>query len=298
MLRSFYNFAVACLVIFSAIATLILFERDYFNRVDTQGIVGLLFIGFFAVFFFFYCAYLITRWGRNIRYGHVLSCLNQGFSHVHAAMRNPNPTPETIMKSVGKLCDSLATAFSVVTGTPCAIAVKLLSSKAGGDPGVRIRVVTMCRNSESEAQRDYPGDYHWLQDNTAFVSILENLSSARGRFFFSNRLPWYDGYRNTSFQAVGGAPQVANIPVWREWMRYWKWKLPYKSTVVAPICPGINTERKVDNLIGFLCVDSPRMGVFRERFDTEVMGGVADGIFNAVARYVELIERKADEPGR
>lgn len=230
MLRSLFKFLLLSLSGFSALATLILFRRDYFHQTNSEGVVAIAFVGFFAVFFFILCGYLLTRWGRNIRYGHMLTCLNHGFSHIHASTRNPNATSDTIMKAVENLCHSVATAFSVVTGSPCAVTVKLLSTRADVDPSVRIRVVTMCRNSESAPQREYTGD-HWLDANTDFISILKNITTPRGRYFFSNRLPWRENYSNTSFDVYGGAPKAANVPLWREFIRYWRWPLPYKSTV-------------------------------------------------------------------
>jgi hypothetical protein len=291
VLRSLYDFLFAFLAISAAIATLILFKRDYFGGVSDQGKIAVIFVGFFATAFFLYSLLLTVRWGRTVRYGLVLPYLNQGFSHVHSATRGANPTSREILEACKKLCDTMATAFCVLTSSPCSVSIKIFAKPATAQQEVRIRAMTMCRDSQSSGMRDYPSTTpHWLDENTDFRSIVENISKPRGRFFFSNRLPFYYGYRNTSFSICGGEPTTPNIPGLREFFRYWRWPLPYKSTIVSPICPGISSQRVPNNLVGFLCVDSPRIGAFRERFDTEILIGVADGIFTAVAKYVDLVE--------
>ena len=42
--------------------------------------------------------------------------------------------------------------------------------------------------------------------------------------------------------------------------------------------------RKRENVIGFLCVDSPNLGAFRNNYDVELLLGCADGIFNTVKK--------------
>jgi hypothetical protein len=291
MLRALYDFLFTLLAIAAGIATLILFKRDYFGHATDEGKIAIIFVGFFAVLFFAYSLSLHVRWGRAVRYGLVLPYLNQGFSHIHAATRAADPNSQHILEACRKLCDTMAAAFCVLTSSPCSVAIKIFAQRPDAQPEVRVRVLTMCRDSQSSGMRDYPStNSHWLDENTDFRSIVENISKPRGRFFFSNRLPLYYGYRNTSFAVCGGEPSATNFPGLREFLRYWRWPLPYKSTIVSPICPGISSQRLPDNLIGFLCVDSPRMGAFREKFDTEILVGIADGIFTAVAKYVDLVE--------
>lgn len=86
-----------------------------------------------------------------------------------------------------------------------------------------------------------------------------------------------------------GAAQ-RRIPVHQDFLRVWRWPLPYRSAIVVPICPGISAKRMPSELIGFLCVDSPRLGAFKKQFDTEVMIGVADGIYNVISLYVARLE--------
>ncbi len=63
-------------------------------------------------------------------------------------------------------------------------------------------------------------------------------------------------------------------------LRNWKWPLPYKSTIVVPICPI--EENTLAGLVGFLCVDSTRNLAFKKDYDVELLLGIAEGIYNTV----------------
>jgi hypothetical protein len=293
VLRVAYEFLFAWLAILAGIATLILFRRDYFGKAGEEGKIAIIFIGVFAIVFFLYALGIHVRWGRAVRYGSIISYVNQGFGHVHAANRDSKATSQRILDACRSLCDNIASAFSLLTSSPCSVSIKVFATPPTGRPEVRISVLTMCRDSQSSGMRDYrTSNPHWLDENTDFRSILENISKPGGRFFFSNQLPFYYGYRNTSF-ATYGEPEPSNIPVLSAFLRYWRWPLPYQSTIVCPICPGISSQRVLDNLIGFLCVDSPRMGAFRRSSDPEILVGIADGIFTAIVNYMDLKERES-----
>lgn len=292
MIRSLYDFLFALLAIVGAIVSLILFGHDYFGQFQDQARIAIVFLGIFALVFFVYSVSLHARWGRAVRYGLVLPYLNQGFSHVHNAVRAEPPSPPHLFEACRHLCGNLATAFSVLTGSPCAVSIELIKgSRNNGEE--RLSVVTMCRDDQSSGMRDYPDSAksteHWLDQNSDFASIFANISTPRGRFFISNRLPFLSGYRNTDFEKYGGDPALSWIPFWQYIHRWWRWPLPYKSMLVSPICPGLGSKRVADNLVGFLCVDSPRLFVFKEKFDTEILMGVSDGIYAAVNKYVNSV---------
>lgn len=291
MIRAIYDYLFAILTILGGIAALLLFDHDYFGKLKNEALVAVIFIGIFAVIFLVYAMCLHAVWGRAVRYGLLLPYLNQGFSHIHDATREVPPNPDRILQACRHLCGSVATAFTVLTATPCAVSIELIEANQV-DGKKRLSVVTMCRDEQSSGLRDYPdapGIQHWLDENSDFSSILQNISTPRGRFFISNRLPFLAGYQNTSFAKYGGNPPLSRIPLWRHIHRLWRWPLPYKSAMVSPICPGLASKRAADNLVGFLCVDSPRLFVFKEQFDTEILMGVADGIFAAVDKYLDLV---------
>jgi hypothetical protein len=290
MLRSLYGFFFAILAIAAAVTGLIIFGHDYFKAFRNETLAGVIFIGAFAVVSFVYAMFLHVRWGRAVRYGLVLPYLNQGFTHIHDATRENPANSDHLLEACRNLCGNVATAFSVLTGSPCSVCIKVLAEEQF-EERTRLRVVTMCRDNQSSDMRDYPQATpvkHWLDENSDFSRILQHISTPRGRFFISNRLPFYPGYRNTSFANYGGDPG-GDIPGFRGLYRLWRWPLPYKSVVESPICPGISSKRSPDNLVGFLRVDSPRMFVFKEKFDTEILMGVADGIFTAVEKYLDSV---------
>ena len=103
----------------------------------------------------------------------------------------------------------------------------------------------------------------------------------------SNQLPFLFDYKNSSLELYDDyADEKAFFP-FKVFLRYWRWPLPYKSSIVVPICPGISTERSKETLLGFLCVDSPRLFAFKREFDVDIMNGVADGLYNVILKLKE-----------
>lgn len=282
------SFLANILGVTAALATLAGFYFQWIKPAEpeTSLLVGVSFLGMFATYFFL--AHLFTRakWERRGRYAESLQRLNAGFEEVHYLNRHANQANSREIKSgFRSLCTNLAEALTYATAAQCFVCIKVLRKTGDG----QITVRTLCRDERSSRarreadNRTRSGEIeHPVEGNTAYE---ESVASQRGRFI-SNKLPILSAYRNTSHRLYGGHPPegpIGSLPV-----RYWRWKLPYKSTIVVPITPPRSSENPFSSeegpgLVGFLCVDSPKMGVFKDDYDTEIMKGVADGVYSTLA---------------
>ena len=61
-----------------------------------------------------------------------------------------------------------------------------------------------------------------------------------------------------------------------------EWKLPYYSEIVVPIIPLENKNQDKYKILGFICVDSNKINCFTEKYDTAILLGVADGIYDII----------------
>lgn len=291
MIKSLANLVLVFLGGLASLIAIIAFWNDYFKKTGNEGQIAVAFLGGLAVYFLVVSVYYQIVWGRKVRYAEVLPHINFGFSYVHDELRNAPPDLDKIAMACERVCTQVTHAFSVIAAAPCSASIKVLAQQESQNQETRLKVLTLARDQQSSSSRNYGVHLdHWIEMNTDFKFLLERISSPRGRYFFSNRLPYLSNYQNTSIELYGGEPKPVHIWGWYHLVRYWQWPLPYKSTIVVPICPAISSKRTQANLIGYLCLDCSRMGAFKKHYDIELMEGVADGLYNLVSQYVKLVE--------
>jgi len=271
------SYLVTFVGIAGAMATLVTFYYQFIPNTMTREAIALAVISFYGFYFFSAHLLLKARFDRNSRYGQALRPLNLGFTEIHRLIRQ-GKVAEEALRSFEYLADQLATVFSTITSVECSVCIKIMQN-ADRD---HITYETLCRNKSAGRERTNADDesrakniQHTLQENTAFKSALHNKTGA----FISNRLPLLSPYHNSSFQIYGDSYQGMNVI-----RRLRRWTLPYKSALVVAIRPYHGSSGS-DTIIGFLCIDSPRMGVFSEGHQIEIMQGVADGMYNAISAY-------------
>ena len=281
MLRVLRDWFVSLLAIFAALITVVSYVEGFFPKFQQEALAAVLFLGGFAILFFLESIWLRVAWGRERLYGRALPIINDGFSQVHDAMRECLDDQDIPLKVGKSVCETLvsrvAEAMSLVAGTRCSAAIKVLARDVGAN---KAYAVTFARSENTRRKRcsvDGPDYKHYIDDNTDFRQILENISTYQGRFFFANHLSLLYGYTNTSFKTYG--KPHSNVILRVLW-----WPLPYKSSIVVPICPDIAEKKREDLLAGFLCIDARRPGAFRRNFDTDLLVGVADGVYNLLRR--------------
>jgi hypothetical protein len=198
-----------------------------------------------------------------------------------------------------QICNSVAQAFSLVTGKNCRVSIKMLEDD--------LTIRTYCRDNFSSLKAESVDNdlVLRLNDNTDFHDLwyAQNRCS---RYFFCNDLPrlWMNRmYRTSSFKYYKREPVHksilgANILL--------SWPLPYKSTIVWPIryAPGLRppahpTERAAVEdwyFWGFLCVDCPDTGAFKERIDPELGAAVADQLYILLEELQAGLTRRDSPP--
>lgn len=275
MRRLVGQYLLTIISLVAAAITIYQYKVSQFDAAQQNEKISILFLGGLASFFLIESLYYRIRWGRESRYARVLENVNKAFTTVHY-LDMVNESVAKINNEMMVFCSNCAFAFSFITGSKCAVAVKIITM-IENDGTKDFATQTLFRDGESNAKRKQTNDgtVHWISQNTDFSVIMEHFRDPARRHFLSNRLPFIDFYQNTSFKDYGN-PQTSDVRFFNKLVRNRTWPLPYKSTLVVPICP-MNSKLKTD-IIGFLCVDSSDRGVFKKRFDLDLLIGIADGM--------------------
>ncbi len=274
ILRDYIISAIGLVAGLIAIFTLI---ANLWKFANAEAKIGLVVISCFAAWFFVESLYNKATLSRAAKYGSALSSINLAFSFVHG-LDSRNLNLSQVSADLNIFCDHIAKAYTTITGAKCACCIKVLSWRTDGHGTKRLAADTAFRDTESLHSRPIgdPKIIHWVEENSDFVMILERFHHGGQRYFLGNRLPFHYGYRNTSFKRYGHD----SFSEERSIIRYIRWPLPYRSTIVAPICSLRETAK--DRVVGFLCIDSNRLNVFKRFFDVDLLLGIADGIHRPI----------------
>lgn len=272
MFRIFWDFIYSFIGLIASLVTLTFFVEKLSPTLSADGRLAVIFIGVLFLWFFLENIFLKIRWGRERKYAQTLALLSDGFSGLHKLYRKDGDIQGTI-RACEKLCTNLADTYSLITGTNCNVSIKILTWDED-DGNTKLKALTFARSHDPKRNPKENPTKHWLDKNTDFLEIFNQIDTPSSQYFFSNSLPFRFGYQNTSFQVYGGEPDN-NV-----FLRLWRWKLPYKSTIVLPICPV--DDQSSNALVGFICVDSPKLGAFKVDYDVPLLEGVADGLYNTI----------------
>lgn len=279
MFRIIRDYLYSLIGIIIALATLETFVTTFFPKFSTDTLFAVSFIIVLFVWFFAENIFIKIKLGRRSKYAETITNITNGFSEIHKITRNKKIEISHAVHASERLCNEIAIAFTVITGTKCNVSIKLLEKNENGNG--RLKVIDFARNQDGSRNPKKNSVDHWIDANTDFASILDKIDHPKSSYFYCNTLPVRSGYQNTSFAVYSSSEQESN-----PFLSYWRWPLPYKSTIVVPICPC--DEPSTDNLLGFLCVDSIKLGAFKKNYDIALLSGVADGIFNLMQEISEL----------
>lgn len=270
----------------------IIFAFDKYWTVSSQdGRVGLVLLAVFAGVFLVCSVVQEFRYSRKTRYAESLPMIYTVLgSCSDGAVNAPTETnPAHITERVRDICNKLSDAFSIITGTRCAVCVKIL--EFGPDSIIentsRPVTSTLCRDYVSNQKRAYRDERpHWLDLNTDFDEMFKTIDRPGGGVFFENNLSSLFNYNNTSFETCGGPPKDVRLLFARSIIRRLTWNLPYISTIGAVIFPM--APSRDDRLVGFLCVDSSSRNNFRKRYDIELLRSISGALYPIMLRWTEL----------
>jgi hypothetical protein len=279
-----FSFLLTLLYVVAAVATIVTAFQASYAKTTTEGqiaVVGVLFLaGLLLVIAVGQQVYL----GRRARYAAILPALNRIHSELQLSSAG-SMSLDAIRASCAGVANELAGILLQTTGRECAACIKVVASERKGKSGEpnRVRAITLCRSRGSEgrevASKKAP---HWIDQNTDF----EELFAAPNRSFFQNCLPSLRDYKNSSF-AVYRQPPAVNFPVLGDIIRYVRWPLPYRSTIVSAILPSptaVEGSKAVRSVVGYLCVDS-RSGWAFQQLDLNLVIGLAQSLYNTVHVY-------------
>lgn len=274
------QYVLTALGLFGGIIALFQFKETYFDQGRPDQRLALIILGFFSSFFFCESLYFRIRWGRDSKYGASLDLVNKAFATLHALQINEETQADRVVSTMNQFCTYIARAYSRITGSKCSVCIKLLKKEEHEESKqMLLSIVTAFRDEHSLEERSNPSNKpppkHFVHLNSDFSRIIRRFKNPYQRYFLSNNLPFFWSYENTSFQ-VYGEPSDITFPVFSHLMRNWRWPLPYKSTMVVPICAL--TSKSEEDIVGFLCIDSPQRGVFKKSYDLDLAKGVADGL--------------------
>jgi hypothetical protein len=283
MRKTFWLLVTLPITIFYSIKIVWSLKEKWWPGLEIEAKYGFLFLLVVLAAVYANNIFLTFRHSRNSKYGEALNTITSGFANIHDLHRYTSAqlVSEMIKQRLKEMCTNISYGLTIITGYKVSCCIKIMSPAKEKD----YLLSTLCRDSHDGVTRSRP-DFkieHFLNQNSDFKTLLNDLRTGKSRFFVSNKLNWLRDYENSSFDPYGGKPNrggnwffdlflVAKQTIW--------WPLPYKSTIIVPIIP-VN-YKPTDEILGFLCVDSPNMFVFKRYYDVDLLVGLADGIYNTV----------------
>ena len=221
----------------------------------------------------------------NNFYGEAIIILKDIFAKTHYARKNNKIDKNELTEILVFLCNKLKELFEKRFKHNYSVCIKVLGPEVSLteiDP--QTQVSTLCRDYNSWKIRSQPPIKHNIFANSCFFEIFYSIEDVSKAHYLNNDLTEDRYYKNTSFQIYGELPE--NITTHQE--RKDNWKLPYKSELVVPITPlEIEAEKRKHNFLGYLCVDCSDEDAFHSKYDTQMLKGVADGIYDLIKLHTQ-----------
>ena len=252
---------------------------DY-GFVDDVGGFWLVVLSFLLVLLLAFVLVTHYRWSRHRKYAEVLNLLNDGYGAIYDFVdRNDDQRTDFRDAEIAcrVFCNRIAAAYSGITGSQCSATVKVLTYDDDED---QLLALTLTRDTVARNFRNHTDDHvkHYINENTGYRWLYNRVGMARPNFFLRNNLPLLTllrRFESTSFEAYDN-------PDLSPWAVFRRWPLPYSSMLLVPITTT-ETPTKSSTL-GFLCIDSPSLGVFRQKYDVPLAIGAASALYNFLDR--------------
>lgn len=237
------------------------------SEYKTRAVLIALLLYFVVLLLFL--GYFVHSYARKARYAEAMRCVHDAVHELRnttaylkqCKLKDLSYEYAAFTKHLQGTLDAMSTAFTLVTGTKCRAAVKIM----GGQNDQGLHVKTLCRDSNSEkhckCKDDIEGQEHLISQNTDYNMIMHN-----GRnYFLHNSLNDDPNYLNSSKQ-------------------HYKGKLPYAASIVLPIrlvkLVSEGTIKKPrQKVIGFLAIDSSSRKTFTEKYDVQMGATIADAMY-------------------
>ena len=260
-----------------ALNVILLVGKNYFELpLQLSIVIGVCAIlGLFLIVFLYFLLNTALKYYLRKRkeslYGEAIIYLKDSFGKIHFLRKDDNLNEETLKIALSFFCEQLKIFFDKKTKSKCSVSIKVFRNITDHENAANAKLYNLCRNKDAQYRDtdDYKAQNHSVFNNSCFINILTKITSGKpssSLFYANNDLENTRDYQNTSWSIH----QLKN--------KKDPWKLPYRSELVVPI---ISIESK-NPLIGFICVDSDETEVFHEKYDSALMQGVADGIYDLI----------------
>lgn len=266
-----------------AINVILQIGKTYFGlTLESSVIIGIcISVGIFLMIFLYFI--LTTRIKYYLRkkkeslYGEAIIYLKDSFGKIHFLRKDDNLNEETLKNSLAFFCQQLKVFFDKKTKSKCSVSIKVFRNIVNHETAANAKLYNLCRDKDA-LYRDtdiYKNQNHSVFNNTCFRVVLTKITSGKppnNLHYINNDLENTKDYQNTSW-AIHQKKDVTD-----------NWELPYKSELVVPIIPLESLTDNKYQLIGFICVDSDETEVFHEKYDSALIQGVADGIYDLILK--------------
>jgi hypothetical protein len=248
-----------------------LYFHDIQSATEFKSRAVLIALLIYFVVLLLFLGYFIHIYARKARYAEAMSYIHDAIHDLRNAtayLKKCRANKATYEESKAKnelqqTLDAVATAFSMVTGTKCRSAIKIL----GGVSRDGLFVKTLCRDTistnRSKQKDETEGEKHLVSQNTDYNSLVNKLHN----YYLNNDINAKGtSYINTS--------KTTPTDV-----------LSYSSAIVLPIrlySSAGSGGKPTFNIIGFLTVDSSSRKTFTEKFDVQMGAIVADALYPAI----------------
>ena len=215
-----------------------------------------------------------TRFGRTFQYAPAMIPIRKAFGSLSSAswiMFEGDKSKELFIEHLRHSLQFVTEAFGLITDRPCRLSVKMMSTLTDGTNIRDARVFTLCRSDEEDGND--ATTYDTVGNNTDFRQILEEGAA----YFFCPDLP--AEMAKGLYQNSHWTPQVIRTQAYK-----------YRETIVWPISrararmeqPNGQTSQ---NIIGFLCLDTPSTNSFNETYDVPIGLAFAGVLYLALKQF-------------
>ena len=144
----------------AAFVTLFFTFKGIYGPASTDAQFGMLLLAGFAIFFLVFSIFQEYRFSRKARYTESMHYIFQAFRLCIEGASALYNSERAICELGRQICDQIAHAFTVITGTRCSVCIKILEEDSRQGPngtGRGIHVTTICRDNASTKRRQQPG---------------------------------------------------------------------------------------------------------------------------------------------
>lgn len=254
---------------------------------STKELVLLLFLGGYIVVIALFSALSSFVNGEKARYAPIVT-------HVHSAMHSlrnlrvlmqsnqfeSDADAERLLRiELTRVLDSLRSSFEIVTGTAIECRVELVKRPVQSTDLQQLGSYALVRDSVSAARRGHMDEDtevrpHPVVASTPYMALLHGEN---GSYYFCGDVFAQQDFGCEYFKRFPSDLRPRSMIVWP--IRY-----RYRPT------PGVKSELRRQEIVGFLHVESSSRGAFNRRYDVELGAVFADSLFDVL--FVHVRSRK------